>query len=245
MERSLIFIHGITGNPNDSWIRRERDKSDSHGRDESVIDPPLKARKLIHPTAHHKREWIREEVWPRDLLLKTIPNVRVLNYGYDVSSQRLRQGMNKNILSDIAWELLIRMESLRRSEPLRPLLFVAHSLGGILVEEVLRISRRCDMQRVHLHCIFQSTVGIVFFGMPHAGTGSCGSLHRTAENVETAGYSTNEQVADTFLPSIEQLEELFEEFKLMAQQKKWAISSLQDKYGVKGLNGRKVYSPTS
>jgi len=45
--------------------------------------------------------------------------------------------------------------------------FVAHSLGGLLVQRALTMSR--DGRHAHLQTIERSTVGICFLGTPHHG----------------------------------------------------------------------------
>lgn len=149
--------------------------------------------------------------------------------------------MNRNTVYDIAWDLLVALESERRIEPSRPVLFVVHSLGGIVVKEMLRRSRGCHMGQTHLHSIFTSTMGIMFFGTPHAGADPRGFLQRIAEKaIKAAGFSVNEQIVQALLPSSERLRELRDEFGPMAQQQDWIIHSFQEQFGVKLLNGHKV-----
>lgn len=73
--------------------------------------------------------------WPEDLLPKDFPDARVLTFGYDSNvSQWFRGPANKNTLSEHAHDLLSAISGCR---PLhRPIIFIAHSLGGILVKEV-------------------------------------------------------------------------------------------------------------
>jgi hypothetical protein len=49
----------------------------------------------------------------------------------------------------------------------RPLIFVVHSLGGIVCEQALLVCRASNEQR--LAAVLESTVGIVFMGTPHKG----------------------------------------------------------------------------
>ncbi len=96
---------------------------------------------------------------------------------------------------------------------------MAHSLGGIVVKEMLRRSEGCHLGQSHLHAIFESTTGIVFFGTPHSGADPRGLLHRAVESVfKAVGFSVNEQLVSTLLPSAERLRELRDDFGPMAQQ---------------------------
>jgi hypothetical protein len=149
--------------------------------------------------------------------------------------------MSKNTVYDIAWDFLVSLEAARRCEPPRPLLFIAHSLGGIIVKEVLRRSRGCESHQNHLCSIYQSTSGIIFFGTPHGGADPRGFIQHIVEKViKAAGFSANEQIINTLLPPSERLRELREEFGPMARQQNWTIYSFQEQYGIKALNGNKV-----
>lgn len=149
--------------------------------------------------------------------------------------------MNRNTVYDIAWDLLVALESERRIDTPRPVLFVVHSLGGIIVKELLRRSKGCHMGQAHLRDIFESTIGIMFFGTPHAGADPHGFLQHIAEKVmKAARFSVNEQIVNTLLPSSERLRELRDEFGPMAQEQNWIIHSFQEQFGVKALKGQKV-----
>lgn len=73
--------------------------------------------------------------WPVDLLPKECPNSRILTFGYDSKVTKYRAGaINHNSIMSHSKDLLF---SLRRERDLdRPLIFIAHSLGGIVVKEV-------------------------------------------------------------------------------------------------------------
>jgi hypothetical protein len=73
--------------------------------------------------------------WPGDLLPSECPLARVLAWGYDtVVTKKLSAPSNKNTILSHAKDLLF---SLSRERPIgRPVIFVAHSLGGIITKEV-------------------------------------------------------------------------------------------------------------
>jgi len=166
-----------------------------------------------------------------------------MTYGYDTHIRHWigSQPVNRTTVYDISWDFLVALESARRKEPKRPIVFIAHSLGGIIAKEMLRRSKGCQLGQAHLHDIFQSTVGIIFFGTPHAGADPRGLLQRMAERlIKAAGFSANEQIVSTLLPSAERLRELRDEFGPMAQQQRWVIHSFQESLGVKFLSNNKV-----
>ena len=181
--------------------------------------------------------------WPRDLVSATIPHARVLTYGYDTHLRHRFSPPITNTVYDIAWDFLIALEAERRLEPLRPILFVAHSLGGIVIKEMLRRSSGCNGGQIHLHGVFESTIGIIFFGTPHGGADPRGFLQHIAEAlIKIAGVQINKQIVNTLLPSSERLKQLRDEFGPMAAQQSWIIHSFQEQLGVMALSGQKVRS---
>lgn len=149
--------------------------------------------------------------------------------------------MNGNTLYDIAWDFLVALEAKRREEPSRPVFFVAHSFGGIIIKEMLRRSSGCHRSHTHLRSIFKSTVGIIFFGTPHDGAGSSISLQDTAAKcMRATGSSMNDQVFNALLPSTERLNELRDKFGPMAEEQSWIIHSFQEQEGVAILGDHKA-----
>ena len=194
-------------------------------------------------TSHFKKNPDREHVyWPRHLIPIALPTAHILVYGYDTNVRHsLGASISKNTVYDIALDFLKSLEAERHSQPARPLIFVAHSLGGIIVKEALRRSHGFESHHNHLHQIYESTAAIMFFGTPHKGADPRGLLQHIAEKVaRAAGLTVNEQIVDTLLPTLERLRELHDEFAPMARQKNWIIYSFQEQYGVQLLNGKKI-----
>jgi hypothetical protein len=73
--------------------------------------------------------------WPADLLPEVCENARILTFGYDTKVTKYTSGpTNMNSILSHGKDFLFSLE--RRVVPGRPLIFIAHSLGGILVKEV-------------------------------------------------------------------------------------------------------------
>jgi hypothetical protein len=220
--------------------RRNEDNNDGE-----LVEPPSKVRRLNpFSRSHHEGNSNTAVYWPRDLVPVTIQYARVLTYGYDTHVRHcFGPPVSRNTVYDIAWDFLVVLEAERRLEPSRPVLFIAHSLGGIIVKEMLRRSSGCHGGQTHLRGVFDSTTGIIFFGTPHDGADPRGFLQHIAEAViKAAGIRVNEQIVNTLLPSAERLRELRDEFSPMAHQQDWVIHSFQEELGVMGLNGHKVRS---
>lgn len=75
-----------------------------------------------------------EVFWPKDLLPQDCPNARILTFGYAA----LVQGETPPLIKDLGQTLLNTLAINRRNKKAttRPLIFMAHSLGGIVVKSV-------------------------------------------------------------------------------------------------------------
>lgn len=73
--------------------------------------------------------------WLKELLPKVVSNCRVLSFGYD---SRYMRNAPKRDISNCAEELLLALSSDRSETGAngRPIVFICHSLGGIVVKEV-------------------------------------------------------------------------------------------------------------
>ena len=73
--------------------------------------------------------------WPADLLPHECPHARILSFGYDTKITNYgRSSVNKCSIYSHAKDLLFVLS--RNAVARRPIIFVAHSLGGIVVKEV-------------------------------------------------------------------------------------------------------------
>jgi hypothetical protein len=180
--------------------------------------------------------------WPRDLVPIAVPNARVLTYGYDTSPTHCGgYAMEKSKVQDIAWDFLVGLEAARRVQSLRPLLLVAHSLGGIVVMEALRRSSGCKKHQGHLHSIYEATSGILFFGTPHGGPNFRELIQLTIERViKVDDFKVNGHIVNTFLLYAEQLKEWDEKFGSIARDRCWTIFSFQEQYGDIAIGSKKV-----
>jgi hypothetical protein len=162
-------------------------------------------------------------------------------YGYDTHLRHRLFGrpVNKLTVYDFAKDFLVSIQADRREAPARPLLFVCHSLGGIIVKEMLR--QACHSQDADLCMVFKSTRGIMFFGTPHNGADPRELLHHMFERlIRMSGLTANEQVVNALLPTSERLRELRDDFNPIAQQQQWMIYSFQEAYGVRAIGGKRV-----
>jgi pimeloyl-ACP methyl ester carboxylesterase len=121
---------------------------------------------------HWQKTWAAEngKMWLRDFLPTQLSAVNVKaafwSYGYNADVALSAAVTN---LDDEAEMLLDRIkgERGRPEEMARPIIFIAHSLGGILVKKaMIRAQERCELYGELLSKIR----GIVFLGTPHRGS---------------------------------------------------------------------------
>jgi hypothetical protein len=75
--------------------------------------------------------------WPKDLLAKDFPNAQVLTYGYDSQVTKFFKGpANQSGILAHGESLMRALEVQRRGCRQRPIIFLVHSLGGIILKQV-------------------------------------------------------------------------------------------------------------
>ncbi|KAM0127106.1 hypothetical protein ACHAO1_009690, partial [Botrytis cinerea] len=109
----------------------------------------------------------KDSIWIRDFLPKDLPSARILAYGYDTS---ILDKNAKHSISDLAKAFLSSVRAFRSATKAsqRPLIFVAHSLGGLLVKEALYIAM-IGGENPENTDFFKSSYGLMFFGVPNLG----------------------------------------------------------------------------
>ncbi|KAJ1323239.1 protein SERAC1 [Microdochium nivale] len=156
-----------------------------------------------HDTWCHKSDFEHVD-WPSDLLKLDLPDVRVLGFGYDADVVGIWTPASTNRAANHAENLLGSITRLRErtgSED-RPLLFVMHSLGGIVVQNALELSR--SSPEPYLRRMEASTRGLCFMGTPNLGSDKAlwGSLFVNILNIVK---KTNRPIVKVLMPDSEAL----------------------------------------
>lgn len=134
---------------------------------------------LVHGlNGHPKDTWTSKTgdvFWPVDVLPEFLGNssLRILTYGYNANVTSFTDGASKDRIHHHAETLaseLYANRSLRASLE-RPIIFVCHSLGGLVVKRCMIACRNYENDKLrHLRSIYISTFGILFLGTPHTGS---------------------------------------------------------------------------
>ncbi|KAH7385972.1 hypothetical protein BKA66DRAFT_490292 [Pyrenochaeta sp. MPI-SDFR-AT-0127] len=107
-------------------------------------------------------------MWLRDFLSKDLPCCRTMIYGYN--SKLSSHGIDT--IMDYGRELIEELKKVRNTEELRrrPLFFVAHSFGGIILAHCLVKAVQTDEDdHPTVASLHKATYGMLLFGIPHRG----------------------------------------------------------------------------
>jgi tetratricopeptide (TPR) repeat protein len=114
---------------------------------------------------HGLSTWSQDGVtWLKDFLPHhhRVKPLRVLVFGYNSSAVF---GASTAGVYGAAESLINQLSLVRKDCPMRPIVFVCHSLGGIVVKRAIVSAHTTDYYRN----IYDSTKGVAFFATPHNG----------------------------------------------------------------------------
>ncbi|XP_060589451.1 protein SERAC1-like [Ruditapes philippinarum] len=146
----IVFVHGLLGGPFKTWRQEDRRLTE---KDFVVTDSVRQNHTFF---------------WPKDWLARDVHNLRILNVGYqtELTTWDTRHPLEaeKRTLSGRGMELLEKLE--RAGVGKRPVIWMGHSMGGLLIKEMLNIA---SMDK-RFSKVFDNTIGVVFYSVPHKGS---------------------------------------------------------------------------
>lgn len=177
--------------------------------------------------------------WPRDLLRQDIPNARIMSFGYDADVVNLWNPASTSRLSNHAEKMvgdLVRKRERTNTET-RKILFVTHSLGGLVTQKALSYSRYA-VER-HLHQIERNTAGLVFLGVPNCGTDLASWASFGTQMVKILKQA-NSDITKVLKPGSEMLREVQKDFHSILRKRKdegseISITCFHEQLGVLGI----------
>ncbi|GAW24367.1 hypothetical protein ANO14919_139510 [Xylariales sp. No.14919] len=244
----ICFVHGFTGHPERTWRSKKRTASAKT----SIEKFSKRAKLSTFMQRSQQRDDLSESssvlpvtpecvYWPRDLLPDVIPHGRVLTFGYDTNIRHSLNGpISRNRLGDHATDFLSALDDYRCQCPHRPLIFVVHSLGGLLVKDMLRLSKSYEHTQPDRYHVYGSTTSLFFFGTPHAGADPRNTIHKVLINiVKVIGFRVNEQIVQTLMPGAERSKLLADDFLKWTNERDWNVYTFQEEFAHSAL-GTKI-----
>ncbi|RDA93462.1 hypothetical protein CP533_2629 [Ophiocordyceps camponoti-saundersi (nom. inval.)] len=104
-------------------------------------------------------------MWIRDQVPKELPGVRAILYGYEAG---LLNSKSFQGIEDLAMCLIAQMKANGLDESSKPLIFLAHSLGGIVLKSAVRKLASAE-DNLSEQRMFSRITGAVMFGVPNLG----------------------------------------------------------------------------
>jgi pimeloyl-ACP methyl ester carboxylesterase len=137
-----------------------------------------------------------------------------MTFGYDADVVRVVDVASSNTLRDhgksVANELAVRRMKTKTKH--RPLILVAHSLGGLVCEQALLVYDRSVES--YLRATLEAVHGIIFLGTLHAGS-DLAKWGNLMTGMSKYFRRTNSDIMRTFRPNSEMLANLQQEFHNM------------------------------
>ncbi|RDW84011.1 uncharacterized protein DSM5745_04337 [Aspergillus mulundensis] len=163
--------------------------------------------------------------WPVHLLAQDLPKARISAFGYDADVVNMWNPASQNNLRHHATNLLNDLARIRN--PNRPgrfpekILFVAHSLGGLITKRALALSQHSPVD--YLRQIEEDTSGILFLGTPHRGADSARFARAAANIAKMSGWHANTDILGVLERHSEVLESVGGDFMGWVNNKRGRI----------------------
>ncbi|KAI9783726.1 MAG: hypothetical protein M1816_001207 [Peltula sp. TS41687] len=156
-----------------------------------------------------KVDWLRD----KNMLVDTIKDARLMVYEYE--SQWFGKGSVNQRLSNVANGLIHALFHRRPKASRRPIIFIGHSMGGIIVEQAILTAKISQSEYPN---IFTSVVGCIFLGAPFRGTKSQEKASRLADLAEKVGHGTSSGLIKLLSEDSEDLRNLLDSFVGLAKE---------------------------
>lgn len=162
-------------------------------------------------------------LWMRDLFPHTKYGARNLICEYDATRLVAPGGPAASGIYDEASDLVHYLSAIRTDAELRPIVFICHEIGGLIVKRALAFSQsRRDAKLGHIRSIYVSTYGVIFMATPHRGFSKDVLLLWNQEQ----NYSPNQFMLSLLYDS-EALQEITDQFAPLIRQ--FAIYNLWER----------------
>ncbi|KAH7200662.1 Alpha/Beta hydrolase protein [Fusarium oxysporum] len=188
---------------------------------------------FIHGLRGHREEtWKKDGIlWPKDLLAVDIKNCRIMSFGYDAGvihsdTAEVTQGSLENVARSLCALLVAARNTAESAE--RPIILVAHSLGGLVCAEAVVLGDR-NATGDSVQVISQHVKGMVFLGTPFSGANAAkwGDLVRKIFN---AVKKTDHNTLKTIKENSVDLKKLGEAFQDVIRKRNGTMNKIEIKF---------------
>ncbi|KAH7143263.1 hypothetical protein DER46DRAFT_640218 [Fusarium sp. MPI-SDFR-AT-0072] len=258
----IIMVHGLKGHPYKTWRCKQApenaDKSSTHPEKEAPkpsTSKRLELRQSLKAFLKRSSSSSRQDssltdstsntvpipetgdlsvFWPADLLPQLCKKARILTFGYDTKITKFTSGpANTNSIFSHGKDFLFSLG--REYVQYRPMIFIAHSLGGILVKEMLALSSTSEAPK-HKGVI-ESTAAVVFLGTPHRGSPELSAIGEWARSMlSSLRFQTTSTILDSLGLKTTDLERAHEAFCRLWHQYDFQVKTFQESFGLAGID---------
>ncbi|KAK6530290.1 hypothetical protein TWF694_003652 [Orbilia ellipsospora] len=197
-EIDIVAVHGLNSNPKTTWVKFHSKDSPAAGTGSAGFHPGT--------------------MWLDTLLPKYIPNSRILLFNFE--SNFLFNAPNVE-LSTLGEQLVYSLRNERQEEPDRPIIFIAYSLGGLVIEQALVFASESEEQVVNI--IPKVTKGVVFLGSPLRGTSTAALSTTIVRCARVAGINSHDGLLAVLDETSERLQTLRRSFASLTDKRKTKI----------------------
>ncbi|KAF5663495.1 RGT2-Sensor of high external glucose concentration [Fusarium circinatum] len=255
-----IMVHGLKGHPYKTWRfmpSEKADKASTHS-DNGILKPKSSKRLEFRNSF---KTWMKGSsskdcldqgiidsprstfsgtstaestvFWPADLLPQLCKNARILTFGYDTKVTKFMSGpTNMNSIFSHGKDFLFSLGRMRVPE--RPIIFIAHSLGDILVKEMLALSSTSDINLVK--GIVECTAAVIFLGTPHRGSPELSAIGEWARSVlNSFHFQTTSAILDALGLKTTDHERAHEAFSRLWLHYDFRVKTFQEGFGLTGI----------
>ncbi|KAE9372043.1 hypothetical protein N431DRAFT_482911 [Stipitochalara longipes BDJ] len=172
-----------------------------------------------------------QKLWLRDFLPKDV-KARVMVFGYDATAAF---GNGVAGIKEHARGLLGGLVERRgrNLEAKRPLIFIGHSLGGLVIKQALVIAE----QEMPYKKIYNSTLGIIFFGTPHQGSSLANYATAITRTLLVLANKPNAELLESLRKGSPALKKLGDDWKTHHERRPYDVVSFYETRTMKGLRG--------
>ncbi|XP_054578429.1 protein SERAC1 isoform X3 [Eptesicus fuscus] len=144
IKADVLFIHGLMGAAFKTWRQQDQALTEKVSGDETRYTT----------------------CWPKTWLARDCPALRIISVEYDtsLSDWRARCPTERKSIAFRSNELLQKLRAAGVGD--RPMVWVSHSMGGLLVKKMLLEAS----QNPEMRTVIDNTRGIIFYSVPHHGS---------------------------------------------------------------------------